>query len=705
MKTDLARECSSSINQSQSIHPRESQSEPLINSDSAPAPAPEAAPLGAAQQAAAKAAVPLPHEDNPLGSERLTDELVSRLEHEKLIDKETVQFYYSNKNTLEAIERVLLSWREHDRRGVRSTASPHLQTFRAPREQFPNASQTPFRLDNLMILLGDQQPEVAAYLTRSFKEGFKPEMEETRPSAVYPNPPPVSAKAAAALRKSVALDLRTGHVGCRPASMRHFVSNPIRSEPKRKNGRPEEDKFRRVHNLSKQAHGTMSVNSAISKENSTLQYDTVQDLVNDIAELYADGVEEIGINQEDVVSAYRDLPLHPSCWNQLGFSLDGVEYVELFLPFGLRSACRIYTSVSSTVRWLMRHTLQLRRLRSYVDDFAQVGPANRASLASRIMNLAFEMLGLTTSSIKRVVGASSSVFLGIGLDTKKRVLFMPKERKDNLLEDIDAWLKKDSVTLGDLQSLCGHLVHATKTVPQGQLFVRRLFAKTRWHEENTHYRSSIAISVDANLKRDLRWWQNFLPCWNGTTKMRASDEPSLAPDVVSYTDASDAAAGGTVGLEYFQVPWTGETAYMAKDKTFINERELFAATTAALSFGPRWHKKHVLFLVDNETDVWAIKNNNSKSRINLHLLRVLHFTAAICDFSFDVAHLSGVLNVVADAASRLSIAEFELRHPHLQRIAPILPPHFACEEWEASASASLLARLQRDSDWQPAGSQ
>ncbi len=64
----------------------------------------------------------------------------------------------------------------------------------------------------------------------------------------------------------------------------------------------------------------------------------------------------------------------------------------------------------------------------------------------------------------------------------------------------------------------------------------------------------------------------------------------------------------------------------------------------------------------------AIKNSNSTSRINLHLLRVLHFTAVTSDFPIQRYHQSVLLDVVPNAAPMLSIVEPEQKYPHLQHL-------------------------------------
>ena len=46
--------------------------------------------------------------------------------------------------------------------------------------------------------------------------------------------------------------------------------------------------------------------------------------------------------KRDLADAFRYIPIHPSDWWLMGFEWRGTLYHELFLPFGLRTAPRIF---------------------------------------------------------------------------------------------------------------------------------------------------------------------------------------------------------------------------------------------------------------------------------------------------------------------------------------------------------------------------
>ena len=56
----------------------------------------------------------------------------------------------------------------------------------------------------------------------------------------------------------------------------------------------------------------------------------------------------------DVRSAYCLIPVHPDDRPLLGFQWQGVQYVDGILPFGLRSAPKIFTAVADALEWVTR---------------------------------------------------------------------------------------------------------------------------------------------------------------------------------------------------------------------------------------------------------------------------------------------------------------------------------------------------------------
>ena len=81
-----------------------------------------------------------------------------------------------------------------------------------------------------------------------------------------------------------------------------------------------------------------SVNDRIEPELCSLTYTSVDKAVQNVLEL-GTGIE---LAKFDVESAYRTVPVHPDDRRLLGMQWKGGIYVDTVLPFGLRSAPKIY---------------------------------------------------------------------------------------------------------------------------------------------------------------------------------------------------------------------------------------------------------------------------------------------------------------------------------------------------------------------------
>ena len=74
----------------------------------------------------------------------------------------------------------------------------------------------------------------------------------------------------------------------------------------------------------------------------------------------------------DIASAYRIVPVHPVDRLLLGMVWKGNLYVDGALPFGLRSAPKLFTAVADGLLWIMgRHGIT--EALHYLDDFLLLG--------------------------------------------------------------------------------------------------------------------------------------------------------------------------------------------------------------------------------------------------------------------------------------------------------------------------------------------
>ena len=69
----------------------------------------------------------------------------------------------------------------------------------------------------------------------------------------------------------------------------------------------------------------------------------------------------------DVESAYRNIPVNPDDRLLLGMRWRGQFYVDLSLPFRLRSAPFIFNSIADMADWILLHKHRLSDLLHYLD--------------------------------------------------------------------------------------------------------------------------------------------------------------------------------------------------------------------------------------------------------------------------------------------------------------------------------------------------
>ena len=115
-----------------------------------------------------------------------------------------------------------------------------------------------------------------------------------------------------------------------------------------------------------------SVNDGIDSELCSLKYVTVDDAVTAIQQK-GSGAHLAKI---DIQSAYRIIPVHPDDRWLLGMSWEGALYIDTVLPFGLRSAPKIFNAVAHVVEWIVRQQGE-DTVFHYLDDFLIVGNAHK----------------------------------------------------------------------------------------------------------------------------------------------------------------------------------------------------------------------------------------------------------------------------------------------------------------------------------------
>ena len=115
-----------------------------------------------------------------------------------------------------------------------------------------------------------------------------------------------------------------------------------------------------------------SVNDSIRKDSFTVQYMKVDDIIGRIMSLGRGTL----LAKFDVESAYGIIPIHPNDHYLFGMLWQGNYFVDMALPFGLRSAPYIFSSVADLVEWLLKKQYDVGFLLHCLDDFHTLGPPN-----------------------------------------------------------------------------------------------------------------------------------------------------------------------------------------------------------------------------------------------------------------------------------------------------------------------------------------
>ena len=93
-----------------------------------------------------------------------------------------------------------------------------------------------------------------------------------------------------------------------------------------------------------------SVNDGISGEDYSLQYMKVDDIIAGIMRLGQGSL----MAKFDVKNAYRIVPVHTDDRQLLGMKWRGAFYVDMVLPFGVRSALYIFTCIADLLEWVAK---------------------------------------------------------------------------------------------------------------------------------------------------------------------------------------------------------------------------------------------------------------------------------------------------------------------------------------------------------------
>ena len=412
-------------------------------------------------------------------------------------------------------------------------------------------------------------------------------------------------------------------------------------------------KWRLITDLSFPDNG--SVNDAINPELCSLSYVTVEEVARRAISMGRNSL----LAKIDIKAAYRLIPVSPSDRTWLGMCWKDQVYVDAMLPFGLRSAPKIFNAVADALEWCITKA-GVQVLYHYLDDFVVLGPPGSEECAEhlQILKRVCNDLGVPLAPEKQEGPSTCITFLGIIIDTHRQELRLPREKFERILATLAEWERRKSCTRRELESLIGTLQHACTIIRPGRTFLRNAIPLLKMAKQQHHH---IRLSVE--IRSDLAWWKLFASYWNGTGLV-------ISPNSATYIVTSDASGSWGCGAwfenDWFSMPW-GQN----HDTLHITVKEMVPIIIAAITWGHNWKGGKVVALCDNIAVVAALNNRSCKEKFVMQLLRTLFFIEAHFQFKLTSEHISGSSNIQADYLSRNQITLFYASH----KTAKSLPSH------------------------------
>ena len=181
-------------------------------------------------------------------------------------------------------------------------------------------------------------------------------------------------------------------------------------------------KWRLITDLSYPPEG--SVNEGANPQYCSLSYVTVDTVASVVASFGPGSL----MAKVDIESAYRLIPVHPDDHPLLAVTWHGQTFCDGMLPFGLRSAPKIFTAVVDALEWCAREQ-KVSKIYHYLDDLI-IGPPESDQCQKDLSTLESlcTTLGVPLAAHKREGPTTCLTFQGIKMDSQAGILRLPADK-------------------------------------------------------------------------------------------------------------------------------------------------------------------------------------------------------------------------------------------------------------------------------------
>ena len=343
----------------------------------------------------------------------------------------------------------------------------------------------------------------------------------------------------------------------------------------------------------------------------------------------------------DLKSGYHHVAIAEIHQKYLGFAWEGSYYVFTVFPFGLSTACYMFTKL---LRPLVRYWRgQGIRIVVYLDDGigAAAGGAEAADV-SRVVRSTLELAGFVSNCEKSVWQPTQRLqWLGFIIDTSLGQIETPPEKISRLLSILSKVLHASHVSARQLASVVGRIISMGLAVgPVSRLMTRSLYAvlesRRAWCE---------LLSLPEEARKELEFWSSKLveykaqPIWHSPSAVR-----------VVYSDASATGYGGYIvehGRYTAYGQWTAVEA--TRSSTW---RELAGVWKVLQSLASKLSNNRVRWFTDNQNVVRILQVGSRQPQLQEVALKIFSLTIH-CQIRLEPEWVPREENEQADYLSRI----------------------------------------------------
>lgn len=389
------------------------------------------------------------------------------------------------------------------------------------------------------------------------------------------------------------------------------------------------------------------------KGNSINNYIDKDEYLGEKAEIYFPKVDDFAnlirvkgqgclMFKKDLRKAYRQISIDPCDYNLVSFVWGKHIFCDSVLSMGLRSAAFICQRVTNAISFIM---LKIGiAILNYLDDLAGAEQKEKAIFAYNCLGSVLEKCGFEESKDKACPPNEIMIFLGVLFNSITMTMEVTPDRLMEIKLLVKQWLTKDKATIKEIQSLLGKLNFVAACVRPSRIFVSRLLNWLR----SIYNTKEPCHNIPEYVKKDLQWWNKFLPLYNGISLIEI-EQWSSADNATFSSDSCLSGCGGFYHGNFFHTEFPEVILHRNFHITCL---EILAIILCLKLWGTKFKGKRITVLCDNKSVTQIINSGKTREEFLQSALREICYVAALNEFEIRAEFIEGRSNQISDTLSR-----------------------------------------------------